>query len=415
MKIQNVTQLVKEILTRQKLKFRKQLKAICKFGSQKLNTFYILFKHLVFLVTRYIYFLFKQWTTWLFIFLDFLGAAYSLIPIFRQLPQEAYYFIGAVCFIIANNEVIKKKDFSTLTKENNKFIGHTFKVNSLSISKNNQMFVSSSDRVAIVWDILTDKKNVILHRLQCPTWIGNALFVEHDKFVIGIGGKGQFFKWDLSTDDLIQTVPLEKTDSVALAISPSEEFTATSGKDGEIHIWNYPSLNSAFNHQMGKSEVRKIVFSPNGKELAACDVSGKVVLINLETRSSEKLFEHPENEPIRFISFSPTGKEIAFVAGDGKPYLYNRITKKFIYSSNGHSDIGLCCCFSTDGKYLVTGGQDNTIIIWRIHPNKLQKYLQIKGHTDAITSLVFEKKHNNLFSASRDEKIKYWKIEKLLL
>jgi len=68
-----------------------------------------------------------------------------------------------------------------------------------------------------------------------------------------------------------------------------------------------------------------------------------------------------------------------------------------------------------DNRYIATGGQDKKIIIWRIGSKKIHRLIEIDGHNNAVTSLVFDKTTNNLYSASRDRKIKYWKLDRLLL
>nr|MBP8856586.1 hypothetical protein [Anaerolineaceae bacterium] len=56
-----------------------------------------------------------------------------------------------------------------------------------------------------------------------------------------------------------------------------------------------------------------------------------------------------------------------------------------------------------------TGGQDNVICIWELKNNSIVKSFEIHGHSDDVTSLVFD---NNLrlYSASRDSTIKIWDL-----
>lgn len=366
-----------------------------------------------YLLKLYFSSLFEKWTFWLFILFDIFGFISIYIPLLSNKSKEVCFILAVVCFIIANDEIIANHKYIIIAKEYKKLTGHTFKINNISISKNNKMMLSSSDRVVIVWDIQDNRKNIIIARLQCPTWIDVALFTENDHSIIGIGGKGLLFKWSIFSDENFQPAQLETTESVALAISSDESLIATSGTNGVIHMWKYPTLELWSTYKMGNYRIRKLAFSPINNILAACDVSGKVIILNKTLNQHKTLFNHPENEPIRYLCFSQNGDKLAFVAGDGKPYIYNT-NQEYIFSANkAHTDMCLCCCFSNDGNYLATGGQDNLIYIWKIKANKLHKHLIIKGHNDAVTSLIFDK-GNNLYSASRDKKIKYWKINKLL-
>lgn len=369
--------------------------------------------YLFFIIIRYLFSLVKQWTFWLFLFLDGLNALSDLFFFDVPFSRESSFVIGLVGLIIAINEVNKTSEYKKIIKEEKKYIGHTSKVNKISFSSDEKMIVSSSDRVAIVWSLKTGK---LIQRLQCPTWVGSAIFVNNDQSVIGIGGKGYYFSWDVSSGELLdEPKKLEKSDSVAFAVSSKENIIASAAKDGEIHVWSYPDLSLQNTFRMGIFEIRKLSFSLNDREIIGCDVTGVISKFSLSDGSSTELFSHPDKEPIRYVTYSPINNEIAFIDGAGQLYVLDLENDRLIKTKNGHTDMGLCCAFSGDGQYLATGGQDNTIIIWKKGKKKLHKLFYIAGHNGPITSLVFERKNNNLYSASRDRKIKYWKLDRLLL
>ena len=73
----------------------------------------------------------------------------------------------------------------------------------------------------------------------------------------------------------------------------------------------------------------------------------------------------------------------------------------------GHSDDILCLAFSSDGKYLVSAGKDNVIIVWDFVLGK--ELRRLKGHTNAVNAVKFIST-NTLISASDDGKIIVWDI-----
>jgi len=71
----------------------------------------------------------------------------------------------------------------------------------------------------------------------------------------------------------------------------------------------------------------------------------------------------------------------------------------------------LCVAASQDGKYVVTGGADNRIIVWdAITLKPLKVFTQ---HRDSVTSLVFRRGTNQLFSSSKDRTVKIWSLDEL--
>ncbi|MGV6860893.1 MAG: caspase family protein [Putridiphycobacter sp.] len=82
---------------------------------------------------------------------------------------------------------------------------------------------------------------------------------------------------------------------------------------------------------------------------------------------------------------------------------------------NGHSQYIRCADFSTDGRYIITGSGDNTIILWEVKSGKqIRNYTH---HTKAVKSVCFNHQNNLLLSTSKDNTIKIVEVltGKLLL
>ena len=60
-----------------------------------------------------------------------------------------------------------------------------------------------------------------------------------------------------------------------------------------------------------------------------------------------------------------TAQASAAGAEDGKVYLWDSLTGEQLAALEGHSKIVWAVAFHPDGTALASGGEDNTIIIWR--------------------------------------------------
>jgi ribosomal RNA-processing protein 9 len=69
----------------------------------------------------------------------------------------------------------------------------------------------------------------------------------------------------------------------------------------------------------------------------------------------------------------------------------------------------LSAAISSDDRFLVSGGRDNII---RVYDSRMQysKVHELKGHRDAVTSLVFQRESYALFSGSLDRCVKHWDL-----
>ncbi|WP_366838108.1 hypothetical protein [Nostoc sp. LPT] len=72
-----------------------------------------------------------------------------------------------------------------------------------------------------------------------------------------------------------------------------------------------------------------------------------------------------------------------------------------------HSDAVTCLVFSPDGKTLVSGSNDETIVKWKITENQLQVFPE--RHRRGVTSSAFSPDGETLISGGRDQTIKVWR------
>jgi ribosomal RNA-processing protein 9 len=90
---------------------------------------------------------------------------------------------------------------------------------------------------------------------------------------------------------------------------------------------------------------------------------------------------------------------------------YVRGGRKGDENFEGHTDDILCVAASADGKFVVTGGKDNKLIVWDAETLRILKIF--KHHRAAVTGLVFRRGTNEVYSSSSDRTIKLWSMNEL--
>lgn len=75
----------------------------------------------------------------------------------------------------------------------------------------------------------------------------------------------------------------------------------------------------------------------------------------------------------------------------------------------GHKDRISCITFSNDGKYILTGGLDNAIILRDFETGFVLK--RFLGHTDKINALSFSPDGSKFVSGSSDNTVRVWDIK----
>ena len=106
------------------------------------------------------------------------------------------------------------------------------------------------------------------------------------------------------------------------------------------------------------------------------------------------------------VAADPTGTALVVFAEDRAALvrLADGLERRF----TGGSRAGAAAAFSSDGKLLAIGGDDQIIAVWDTRTGELRDTL--RGHAAAVHGLVFSADNRTLYSASRDNSIIAWDV-----
>jgi WD40 repeat protein len=109
---------------------------------------------------------------------------------------------------------------------------------------------------------------------------------------------------------------------------------------------------------------------------------------------------------INDMVFSADGRHLA-IASTKSLQLYDAKTYKELISFTGHTASVLTVAFSSDGKRLISGGQDETVRLWKTDTGELLRTRE--EHWGAINALAFSADGEMFWSGSNnDREIRSW-------
>ena len=124
--------------------------------------------------------------------------------------------------------------------------------------------------------------------------------------------------------------------------------------------------------------IRSLVFSPDGKSLAAAYGSaprtGELVVWDVEKR--ELRFAYTETVPILSVAYSPKGDLLAIGTFRNNAKLLDPATGEVRRELVGHEGTVRCVAFSPDGKWLATGSYDTTVRLWDVASGEARRVLK---------------------------------------
>ncbi len=121
----------------------------------------------------------------------------------------------------------------------------------------------------------------------------------------------------------------------------------------------------------------------------------------------EKTFSAPKHQII-CAAYSTDSKYIATGGFDKKILIWDTHSGDILHSLSGLKGFPVSLVFNQDGKYLISGGKDNKVTIWNTVDGT--KIRELKGHADDVMAVDINR-NNIIVSASKDKTIRLWNID----
>ncbi|CRG84081.1 putative catabolite repression protein creC [Talaromyces islandicus] len=138
-------------------------------------------------------------------------------------------------------------------------------------------------------------------------------------------------------------------------------------------------------------EKEDALFTPEIEEGAASSSKALQILKSVNSKNQKTnpvAVWKVSNQRINQFAVSPDNRHLAMVLEDGTlrvlDYHKEEITDVFPSYYGGM----LCVCWSPDGKYMVTGGQDDLVSIWSLAERKI--IARCQGHHSWVSAVAFD-------------------------
>ncbi len=154
------------------------------------------------------------------------------------------------------------------------------------------------------------------------------------------------------------------------------------------------------------SQILAVAFSPDGKLLAASDISYEVHLWRVA--DGKKLLTCKAQDGWAWsVAFSPDNRLLASSA-NGTIHLWDVQTGDCVRTLKGYTSRVFSLAFDPTGTYLASGNEDPHVRIWHVATGALTAVLA--DHTDEVHAVAFSPDGRLLASGSYDRTIKLWDV-----
>ncbi|KAI1079927.1 WD40-repeat-containing domain protein [Whalleya microplaca] len=296
----------------------------------------------------------------------------------------------------------RRKPKNNMTKSNSSFISRVIINESLnkklSDRPSNGLFafanvnrafqwldMSSSTKADYLTKILFTKAHCLSHDINLTT-----KSLSHIDIIMGFS-TGEIIWWEpmsqrytrLNKNGVINKTPV----SQIRWIPGAENLFLAAHMDGSLVVYDKEKEDATFSSEEEETK-------PNG-EIPTPKVVNHFKEINvLKSVHSKNQKSNPvsiwklSNQRINAFEFSPDNRHLAVVSEDGTMRIIDYLKEELLGVYNAYYGGFTCVCWSPDGKYVLTGGQDDLITIWC--PSETTLIARCQGHQSWVTSVAFD-------------------------
>ncbi|MCA0237702.1 MAG: caspase family protein [Bacteroidetes bacterium] len=297
--------------------------------------------------------------------------------------------------------------------------GYALPVQCASFTQQGEGIVVSSDNNLLLWNL---SQSVLAKRiLGMQGRISNTRITPDGQKIISVTDNYYGAVRDAATGQQIRELstvygiyPLQWYRNV-LAISPDGQYYARGNTWGSydgppfLAIWKVAS-ESRVDSMYGSFIAHDAAYSPDNKYLAVA-ASESLILWNFETQKWDSLAQDFMN---RYESVVFLDNHRLATSNNGKIDFWNIATKKLISSDSiSVSSYGRGIACSPDKKWFAATVSNSKIGLWRCDSGEVPRLIHLfEGHDNYVDFLDFSPDCRRLISASYDNTLRIWDIEK---
>lgn len=301
--------------------------------------------------------------------------------------------------------------------------GHTAAARVVAVSPDDRRIASGDVDGLILLQSTTEPPAVDIELHGHTSGVSGLVFRPDGRWLVSSSWDGTVRIWNLVVESPGEsTIVLEQDSAIrTLALSADGQWLATGTAGGKVWLYQWGGENGFSEPLILREEtnaVNIVTFSPDSTWLAVANESGTVGLWKRTTAGWEKLDISGHKGDVTALAFSPSSHYLATGGHDANILFWSLVDGKLAEEPvrlQRHTSHINALSFSPDGRSLVSSSWGTAIRVWSVEeivkssPEKqLKEVFLLMGHTYGVNTIAFSPDGKYLLSGSEDQTIRLW-------
>jgi WD40 repeat protein/serine/threonine protein kinase len=245
--------------------------------------------------------------------------------------------------------------------------------------------------------------------------VSSVTFSPNGRYALSGSSDKTLRLWEVASGREVRCFEGHTDNVTSVAFSPDGCYALSGSKDKTLRLWDVMMEREV--RRFNGYEVNSVAFSPDG--LYALSGDGYVVIDtagDICTDTTARLWRVATGREVRrfkghtsivcSVAFLPDGRYVLSGSDDDTLRLWEVATGREVRRFKGHTRRVDSVAFSPDGRYALSGSWDKTVRLWEVETGR--EVRRFEGHTQSVNSVAFSPDGRYALSGSWDKTLRLW-------